>query len=82
MKFVIVLVALLLLVALVWGRRARGKGSDTPPHKKAARDAAPEAMLSCAHCGVHLPASEAVLLGKRAYCTAAHRDAGPRAPHG
>ena len=37
-----------------------------------------ERMLPCAKCGVHVPASEAVLAGGRAYCCAAHRDADPR----
>ncbi len=34
-----------------------------------------EAMLQCAHCGVHVPSSEALLSGTRAYCCSAHRDA-------
>jgi uncharacterized protein len=37
-------------------------------------------MVRCAHCGVHLPARDA--LADRAgqvFCGAAHRDAGPRA---
>ncbi|MDX9844516.1 MAG: PP0621 family protein [Aquabacterium sp.] len=37
-----------------------------------------EDMVACAHCGVHLPASEACRdTAGRAYCSAAHRDAGP-----
>ena len=39
----------------------------------------PENMVRCAHCGLHLPEGEAVKTvdGYR-YCTAAHRDLGPR----
>jgi uncharacterized protein len=40
--------------------------------------AAPEAMVDCASCGLHFPASEAVRDDARIYCCTAHRDAGPR----
>lgn len=73
-KFLIVAGAVLLLLWLLFGGRSRGKSRGvpppTPPHT--------ESMRVCAHCGVHLPASEALLLGGQAYCSAAHRDAGPR----
>lgn len=37
-----------------------------------------EDMVACAHCGVHLPASEACQdTAGQPYCSAAHRDAGP-----
>jgi len=39
---------------------------------------APEAMVDCARCGLHFPASEAVRDGARVFCCTAHRDAGPR----
>jgi uncharacterized protein len=35
-------------------------------------------MVDCAHCGLHLPASEALRDGAHAYCCAEHRAAGPR----
>ncbi|HEX5338983.1 MAG TPA: PP0621 family protein [Gallionella sp.] len=38
--------------------------------------AAPEDMVRCAHCGVHLPKSESVRDGEQFFCCAAHRDAG------
>jgi uncharacterized protein len=41
--------------------------------------APPEAMVDCARCGLHLPASEALRdAAGRQYCCAEHRDAGPR----
>jgi uncharacterized protein len=73
-KLVIVLVAVVLLLWLVFGRSRRAR-RDPPPTSSSA---APEGMLACAHCGVHLPGSEALRLGERVYCSAAHRDAGPR----
>ena len=48
-------------------------GPATPAIAKA------EPMVDCAHCGVHLPASEAVRDGaSTAYCSVEHRAAGPR----
>jgi uncharacterized protein len=37
-----------------------------------------ELMLRCARCGVHVPASEAIDVGDRHYCSAEHRDADSR----
>jgi uncharacterized protein len=35
--------------------------------------------VRCAHCGVHLPESEAVTSAQGLpYCSGAHREAGPR----
>ncbi|MBB3220683.1 PP0621 family protein [Pseudoduganella umbonata] len=41
--------------------------------QSASREVAqPEAMLRCAHCGVHFPASENVPANGRDYCSPAH----------
>ena len=62
---------LLLVVALVFWLRLKTNAKPAPPPKPAEGG---EAMLACAHCGVHLPASEAVLgRSARPYCDAAHR---------
>jgi uncharacterized protein len=48
--------------------------------RKASRAAIapPERMVDCARCGLHLPASEALLDGAgRPYCCEEHRLAGP-----
>jgi uncharacterized protein len=38
----------------------------------------PAAMVRCAHCGLHLPQTEAVPDDAgRSYCSTAHRAAGP-----
>ena len=81
MKIVIVLLALLLLVWLLLGsarRRAKESRRDAPP-PSAKPEGQIEGMVACAHCGVHLPASLALLGQGRPYCSAAHRDGGPRA---
>lgn len=84
MKLLVVLVALLLLVWLLFGstrRRAR-RDQDPSPGSRAARRAPPpvEGMVACAHCGVHLPASAALLAHGKTYCSVSHRDSGPSAP--
>ncbi len=55
--------------------------------RAARRPDAPELMMQCALCGVHLPGSEARFAGGRVYCSDAHRDQAAsgaraeRAPH-
>lgn len=73
MKY-LVLIAVVLL-ALWWiGRPRRRSGDDRAAAPGATRDAGHEPMLRCRHCGVHLPASEAVKdAGGEIYCSAEHR---------
>jgi uncharacterized protein len=66
---------------------AAGGGDADPEARGARRPGAPELMMQCAVCGVHLPGSEARFAGGRVYCSDAHRDqatagsAPERAPH-
>lgn len=65
---------LLLIAFIVWvalknrGRHADGESRDERPV---------EAMVVCAHCGVHLPESESLVAQELRYCCRAHLDAGP-----
>ena len=34
-------------------------------------------MMQCAHCGVHLPRADALMDARGAFCSEAHRLAGP-----
>mgnify|MGYP000005142939 FL=1 len=68
MKYLL-LFAFLLVLWWVWSKRQATGRSDL-----SARDAAAsENMVTCAHCGVHLPESESVSDGVRIYCSEAHR---------
>jgi uncharacterized protein len=71
MKFVLLLIA---VFALLWmlrgGLRRRMRPPDVRP--AAPKDAA-QAMLTCAHCGVHLPRDEALPGRGGVFCDAAHR---------
>lgn len=73
MKFLLVLVVVVVLLWLMFGRR-RGNTAARKP----AAPPAPAAMIACAHCGVHLPQSDAVGSGAQWFCSEAHRLAGPR----
>ena len=70
-KFLLLLAVIAVAGWWLFGSAACPRARDELP--------APEGMLRCAHCGVHLPESEALRERGRAYCSAAHRDAGPRA---
>ena len=75
-KYLVLILVVALVLWLSLGRRPRVR--EDKPARKSRRDVA-EPMAVCAHCGVHLPRSEALRRGEHWYCSAAHRDAGPRA---
>ena len=80
MKFLLVLlvvgVCLWMLFARLRGPGTGGKDGDAVrPTKPAVTE--PVEMVVCAHCGVHLPATDALALGTRLYCSDAHRRLGP-----
>jgi uncharacterized protein len=77
------LVWIVVAVAAWWILRSRRRvtpprGAARGPAASARAASAPEAMVDCAACGLHFPASEAVSDGARVFCCGAHRDAGPR----
>lgn len=75
LKLLVIAGAVVLLLWLWFGRGSRREHDPGPGSRK---DGAAEDMIRCAHCGVHLPRSEALLDGGLPYCTEAHRVAGPR----
>jgi len=73
MKLLVVIVALAVLWLLLRGLVRRAKGDGESPRK--APPASPQAMLACAHCGVHLPRDEALPGRGGVFCGEAHRAA-------
>jgi uncharacterized protein len=47
------------------------------PQQQSRRVAPSTDMVRCAHCGIHIPKSEALQRDGLDYCSEAHRDAGP-----
>ncbi len=71
MKYLIVFAVIAVVYALWRSQRS------TPPDKGAAprsNTANPQDMVRCAHCGLHLPESEALRRGERSYCCRSHQD--------
>ncbi len=66
-----------LAVVLVWWWRAlsrkthTGEGGQTQTPVRAA----PQDIVACRHCGLHLPRAEAVSSAAEVYCSEAHRRA-------
>ena len=69
MKYLVLLVVLVLGYA--WWRGQRR--AESPPPRRPTPAATPQDMVACAHCGVHLPRSEALTHGPRTYCCAEHQ---------
>jgi uncharacterized protein len=82
------LLVLLVIVGAVWWASARQRTRNKSLHKNSHDplrdaatpvDAAVTAMLVCAQCHVHLPATDAVFdKAGRAYCSLEHCASGPR----
>ena len=68
---VAVLIVLWLLRRAFASPRSGGKPADPPGEQKGD-------LVSCAHCGVNLPKSEARSAGGRNYCSEEHWRLGPR----
>lgn len=75
MKYLFLLgLAVLVYWWLTRSRRTHDSDSVAPP------PAEPEAMVRCAHCGVHLPRHEAIGENSDYFCSAAHRQLGKTPP--
>lgn len=66
-KILLLAIAIWLLV-VVLKRYRRSMEAST----KTAEPVKPENMVQCAHCGVHLPKSDSLLINKQYYCCEAH----------
>ena len=76
MKYLLVIIVVVLGAWLLFGRERRLP--KPPSARKTAKDDAAQ-MVECAHCGLHLPKSEALVdAAERPYCGEPHRVAGPR----
>jgi len=66
---IIFFVLLAVAAYLVWKSLLRaGRRTDAQPPAATA-----QAMVSCAHCGLHLPQADALVVGNRYFCSDEHR---------
>jgi uncharacterized protein len=65
-KFLLLILAVLAVWWLAKGLRRRGEAKDAP-------EPAPEQMVTCDHCGLHLPQGEAIPDGNKFFCSDEHR---------
>ena len=72
MKF---LLLFFIFMVLLWQWRHAREQKVSQVKRKIAPAAGVVNMVPCAHCGMHLPANEAVQGTKGLYCSAAHRQA-------
>ena len=75
MKYLVVLFVVAVAIWL-WRRNRREEADETRAAPPPPPIGAPQAMVRCAHCGLHLPLGDAIAgPGDRVYCSAAHRNA-------
>lgn len=74
MKYLVLLIVLAVAIG-VW-RSRRAKETQAHTYRQSPSPDAQD-VLACAHCGVHIPKAEALMLGSQAYCSAEHRRLGP-----
>ena len=73
------LIRILAIAAVAWIIYSLVKrGSNRTPSVRKTPNGREEAMVKCAHCGVHVPASEAIHAHGQSYCSERHRDADSR----
>jgi len=77
MKYLIVLLVVV-VIGWLW-LRGRARQEPSAPEASAAPPRLQD-VVACQHCGMHLPRSEAVEDGRGAFCSEAHRLAGPGSP--
>jgi uncharacterized protein len=74
MKYLVLLVVFIVAIG-VWRSRRAPDVSDAKV--KSSPLALPQNMLVCAHCGVHIPQAEALMVSSQAYCCVEHQRLGP-----
>jgi len=76
LKILLFLAVVFVLLWLLRGATTRRRGGAPRPPK------APQEMIACAHCGVHLPRDEALPGRGGVFCGDAHRAAFEKAQSG
>jgi uncharacterized protein len=77
---VLVVLTIARIAARVAARNSQGARPAQPRGRAAqrARAVPAEQMVRCAHCGIHLPRSEATLIGGHTWCSPEHARLGEK----
>jgi len=75
LKFLVLIALLALLFYMLGLKRARPPQAGRRDEAPAPPPAQPQAMVSCAECGLHLPQQDALPGRGGQFCSAAHRAA-------
>lgn len=67
------LLLILVLLAVIWLWRSARQAEPKLKQQKPPPTVAPQEMVRCTLCSVHLPAADAVMGKKGPYCCAEHR---------
>lgn len=79
--WVVVILAIMVVIRIVAARNSAKRAAPTPPPSAAARKSgkgSAESMVRCAHCGVHLPRSDATMMNGKTWCGSEHAQLGER----
>ncbi|MVW70308.1 PP0621 family protein [Bordetella sp. 15P40C-2] len=79
--WVIIILAVMMVMRIVAARNSTRHTTRQSPPKPPARQPGQgpvESMVRCAHCGIHLPRSEATLLDGKTWCSQEHARLGER----
>ena len=76
MKYLVLMIVLVVAIG-IWRSRRDKDTEAQAPRPPSPPPGGPQDILACAHCGVHIPQAEALMLGNQAYCSPEHRRLGP-----
>ena len=68
----VVIIGGLLLARILARQKANAALREAEPPRAMPQARPGESMIRCEHCGIHLPRSEAVLIGGRTWCSQEH----------
>ncbi|HYG41734.1 MAG TPA: PP0621 family protein [Bordetella sp.] len=79
--WVIVILVIMMVARIAAARANNRRNAPKPPPQAPVRQPGSqpvESMVRCAHCGIHLPRSEAVMLEGKVWCSREHARLGER----
>lgn len=79
--WVVIILVAMVAIRLIAARNSAKRHAPKPSPRAPARQPGSgpsESMVNCAHCGIYLPRSEAILIGGKTWCSNEHARLGER----